>query len=203
MLLSEFEKMCTPFQFYSIGILASAYHPKVYKIDNDAIYMISAELNMHTSVIIFALKVFLVGITDVLGFYNRIKSEAFSEEYQRQEMGMYYIERMLKMRHMLRFKPRFIDTFLAFSVQAPSVMRILVEDKDYRGVEETKNIMLFCGVSVYTLFMACDAMALTPDNAEREMIWVSLSFWLAKHSVWHQWRPDIYFGRRRKRGGTR
>ena len=185
MLLADFKQLCTPFQFYTIGIMASAYHPKVYKIDRDAIYKISEELDVNTSVIIFALKVFLVGITDVLGFYNRIKSDVFTEEYQRQEMAMYYVEQMLEMRAMLRCRPRFVDTFLAFSVQAPSVMKLLSADKEMCGggiiIEETKKIMLFCGISVYTLFMACDAMALTPDDAERDMIWVSSFIFMYDH----------------------
>jgi len=184
MLLSEFKKLCTPFQFYSIGVMASAYHPKVYKIDEVAIKVIARELEADFKMVIFALKVYLVGITDVLGYYNRIKDEAFSEQYQRIEMGAYYVELMLEMRNLLRFKPRFVDTFLAFAVQSPKVMQVLV-DKN-QGIEGTKSIMLFCGVSVYSLFMVCDPISLTPDENERSMIWEAQKIW--------QLRRQDYFG---------
>ena len=180
--LADFKAVCQPMQLWNIGRKSAAIHPSLDEISNTDVCRISQEVNLDVTHTLFGLNVLWLGMADVL-FCFRVNLKkggysfnCFSTAESRSEIAAYYAEQMIQLRHELRFKPHYVDILIQSALKAPLTRAFVMG-----GMEETKKVVLFCGLSMHTLLMASDPQFVTKKKNEQDIIISAQLQWRLQH----------------------
>lgn len=184
--LSEFKAVCPPMALWNIGRKISSICRFPDQITHDDACQVSREVGVPVEYTQFAVDLFLLGMSDVLGLYReRLYStcapnfDCFRDPVARIELGSYFASQMIKFRNELRYKFQYVDILLTAAMKAPVTHKVIT---NFNGFENSKNIMLFCGLSVHTLLMACDPRTITGNELEQKKIYTAQLDWRMHHN---------------------
>ena len=177
--LNKFKELCDDLTFQVIGRKVTAIHPyflmvptkNEINIVKDAIIEIADSVGMYVHGVIFAIAVYRFGMSVVL-CRRDINIEGlgrvftcFLDPESRLEIARYYALQMLRFREDLRYQPNYVDILLKSAVKSRKVIEVLT-----LNVNDAKDIVLFCGLSMYTLLMACTPSAIFEDERNAQII---------------------------------
>lgn len=183
--LSQFKAVCPPMALWNIGRKISAICRFPDQITHNDVCLLSSEIEIPVEYAQFAVDLLLLGMSEVLGLYRERlyygPSSVFScfhNPVTRLELESYFATQMIEFREQLRFKFQYVDILLASAIKSPVTRKVLT---NCNGLEKSKEIMLFCGLSVYTLLMACDPRTILGTESEQKKIYMLQLEWRMKH----------------------
>ena len=183
--LSQFKAVCPPMALWNIGRKISAICRFPDQITHNDVCLLSCEIGIPVEYTQFAVDLLLLGMSEVLGLYRERlyygPSSVFScfhNPVSRLELESYFAAQMIDFREQLRFKFQYVDILLGSAIKAPVTRKVLTS---YNGFQKSKEIMLFCGLSVYTLLMACDPRTILGTEPEQRKIYMLQLEWRMKH----------------------
>ena len=175
----QFQEICDPLTFHVIGRKSCAIHPHFLMMPTDGevniefkdVICMATDVDMDPEYVLFAIAVYRLGMSTVLGYVNidveNLASNfpCFGDPKSRLEILRYYSVQMLSLRDKLRYKRNYVNILLKSATNSKMAIDVLCENV-YGG----RAIMLFCGLSLYTLLMACDAREVFGRGTNVEII---------------------------------
>ena len=183
--LSQFKDLCPPMLLWNIGRKISSICRFPDHITHSEVCELSQEVGLPVPYIQFAIDLLLLGMSDVLGLHRQSlyggapNFSCFCDPASRIEMASYFASQMIAFRNELRCKFQYVDILLTSALKAPFTYRVITS---FNGFEKSKNIILFCGLSVHTLLMACDPRTISGSEHEQKKIYMAQLEWRMRHT---------------------
>ena len=169
--LRQFKEECPPMGLWNIARKMSAICRFPDQVTHADVCQISREVAIPVLYTRFAIDLLHLGMSDVLGIHRENLSDGwtnfdcFYDPVSRTELGSYFASQMIEFRGELRYKFQYVDILLTSALKAPVTHRTITS---FNGFENSKDIMLFCGLSIYTLLMACDPRTISGARLSRK-----------------------------------